>query len=122
MRMMKFLLAGNMGLATYYALLYGLTEHAGVWYLASAIVASIVATAINFNLHKFWTFQNPDKSAIGMHATKYGILTAIFMAANAIALYFAVEYLRMPYMFMQLCITAFLFPISYIATREILEA
>jgi dolichol-phosphate mannosyltransferase len=57
-QLLRFLLAGGVGLLLYYGLLYTLTEWAGVWYLFSAIIGFVACYSVNFTLHRKWTFAS----------------------------------------------------------------
>ena len=63
-RVGRFLVVGSLSVGTYYALLYGLTEFAGVWYIASAVIAFVGYYLVNFLSQKYWTFKNKNREAL----------------------------------------------------------
>src|SRR3989344_1307889 len=116
---MRFLAAGSIGVMLYYTLLYALTDLAGVWYMLSAVIASVVNWTSNFILQKFWTFG--DRGTQGMHrqAGQYSFLAGGLFAGNLALLYLLVEYARLWYLGAQVIVTMILTVISYFVSRRI---
>ena len=56
-RYIRFALAGGVGAIWYFTLLYCLTEFAGLWYILSAIIATLVAITNNYFINHFWAFR-----------------------------------------------------------------
>lgn len=50
---------GIAGLALNNLLLFGLTEHAGLHYLLSKLVAAAIILVFNFSLRRYWLFSPP---------------------------------------------------------------
>ncbi len=115
----RFLSAGGVGVLLYYLILYFLTDVVGVWYLASAVTASVVNYVSNFILQKFWTFENRGTRNIHEQAGKYAIMVAALFMANLLLLYLLVEYARLWYLAAQVIVTVFLTVISYSVSRRI---
>ena len=62
-KLIKFCIVGGSGALITFALTWLLTELAGFWYMASLVLAVIVATVWNFSFNLLWTFarnKNPD--------------------------------------------------------------
>lgn len=118
-RIMRFLSAGGLGVLLYYLILYTLTDLLAVWYMASAIVASIANWSSNFVLQKFWTFQNKDTKVIHRQAGAYAVMAAGLFVGNLLLLYLLVEYFRMWYMGAQAIVTVLLTVVSYFITSRI---
>ena len=57
----KYGLVGSVGFGVHLVVLWLLTEYAGMWYIASAIIAIVVAALNNYILNYHWTFK--DKKA-----------------------------------------------------------
>ncbi len=53
----QFLIVSIVGLSLNTAILYGLVEFAGVWYLLAKALAIIVVLFWNFFTNKYWTFK-----------------------------------------------------------------
>lgn len=51
----RYLISGGTAAAVYLALVYVLTDLAGVWYLASTTIGFVVAFLVSFSLQKLWT-------------------------------------------------------------------
>ncbi len=56
-RLVKFCVVGASGTAINFAVLYSLTDFVGLFYLASAIIAVIIASTSNYILNDIWTFK-----------------------------------------------------------------
>ena len=54
----RYLIAGGTAAFTNIALLFVFTDFLGIWYIASAIMAFILAFIVSFTLQKYWTFQD----------------------------------------------------------------
>lgn len=119
MQIIKFLCAGAVGTVLYYITLYVSTEIIGVWYLASAIFASVLNYSFNFVFQKFWTFGNRDIGTVQQQIKRYATMTAILFIINIMFLYALVEYLHIWYIAAQVIVTAILIPISFIVSRRI---
>jgi len=57
----KYGLVGTVGFGVHLIVLWLLTEYAGMWYIASAVIAIVVAALNNYILNYHWTFK--DKKA-----------------------------------------------------------
>jgi dolichol-phosphate mannosyltransferase len=118
-RVLRFLGAGGLGVLLYYLILYTLTDLAGVWYMASAVIASIVNWTSNFVLQKRWTFENKDNKNLHKQAWEYAGMAIGLFLTNLALLYVLVEYLKLWYMGAQVIVTVTLTIISYFITRRI---
>jgi len=56
-KFIKFCIVGGIGAGITFGLTWALTERIGLWYMASLLVAVLVATVSNFTLNTFWTFK-----------------------------------------------------------------
>lgn len=115
----RFCIAGAVGVITYYAALYSLTECFGVWYVISAVIGFILNTGINFILQKFWTFENKETQMIGHQLALYAAMTVSFLVGNTAFLYLMVEYLHMWYIGAQVILTAVISFLSFIISGRI---
>ncbi|MBU2265109.1 GtrA family protein, partial [Patescibacteria group bacterium] len=108
-----------LGVLLYYLILYILTDVAGMWYMISAVIASVVNYGSNFVLQKFWTFRNKKTNDIHRQAFKYAIMVTSLFLANLLFLYMLVEYARLWYLVAQVIATILLTIISYLVSRRI---
>jgi len=76
-RFVKFLIVGFSGIIVNMALLYMLTEIAGLYYMFSSIVAIEISIISNFFLNNFWTWKEREKGNIYSKIVKYHITTGI---------------------------------------------
>lgn len=113
------MLEGLLGVLLYYLILYILTDLFSVWYMASAVIASIVNWSSNFVLQKFWTFRDQDTNRIHRQAGAYAVMAAGLFVTNLLLLYVAVEYLGLWYLGAQVIVTVILTVASYLITSHI---
>lgn len=118
-QMVRFGVAGAVCVGTYYALLIGLTELFGVWYMASAIMAFAVYFVVQFSLHKFWTFNNRDRTYIKRQLVLYSFMALGNWVVNTALLYVLVEFLHMWYVLAQIILTIIVSILAYIGFRRI---
>ena len=94
---LRYCLVGGTATVVDFALLFGLTEFLGLWYLASATAAFIGGATTNYILNRFWTFNNADKR-IGRQAGLFIIIAAIGILLNNGILAVGVEIFGLWYM------------------------
>ncbi len=115
----RFCISGGAGVIAGYITLFTLTEFAGLWYIFSAIIASIVNGGINFFLEKFWTFKNKDTKSIYKQAGWYASVRILLFFLDIGLLYILVEYFGLHYLIAQIIITVLLSIVSFICCRII---
>lgn len=97
MRIGKFFIVGAIGIPVHLGILYGLTE-IGLFYVASAAIAVLVAISFNYFLNHYWTFRDRHTSSLGKGYLKYiavgGISDSLYLAL----LYLSVDILHIYYM------------------------
>jgi len=118
-KVLRFIVAGAIGVIAYYATLYGLTEYLCVWYILSAVIGFVLNTGLNFVLQKFWTFQNKETHMVGRQLAQYVVMTIFFLICNTVFLYFLVEYIRMWYIGAQVILTILISCLSFIISGRI---
>lgn len=60
MRFIKYGLVGSVGFGVHLVVLWLLTEQVHLWYMASAVIAIVVAALNNYILNCLWTFRDRD--------------------------------------------------------------
>ena len=100
-RIFRFLLSGGTAFGTDIILLYLFTDIFGVWYLASAVAAFILAFGVSFTLQKFWTFKDNSRDGIHMQMGVYFFVAVINLALNTLLVYVFVERADLHYLFAQ---------------------
>jgi dolichol-phosphate mannosyltransferase len=109
----RFLLSGGAVMAAYFAPYYLLTQFCGVWYLFSAIVASVTSSATNFILQKFWTFQKKSVANLRQEVIEFSLVSLGIAGANCGMLYVFVDKLHFNYLLAQVIVTGILCVASY---------
>lgn len=105
-RVFRFLLSGGIALSTDLAFLYLFTDVFGLWYLASAIAAFILAFGVSFMLQKFWTFGDHSQEGLHMQIGIYFFVTVINLTLNTLLIYVFVEWVGLYYLFAQIVVSA----------------
>jgi len=97
----RYIISGGTAAAVDIGLLYAFTRFLGLWYLASAVLAFIIAFGVSFFLQKFWTFR--DRGTEGMHrqAGKYLGVSVFNLCVNTLLVYLFTDYLNLWYVFSQ---------------------
>jgi putative flippase GtrA len=121
-RTLRFAVSGAVSVGVYYVVLYFLTEHLEVWYLASSIGAFVLYWITNFGLHKYWTFNDRDKDKAKSQAGLHFMMTLGFLVLNTIGLYILVEKVRLWYITAQAIMTITLSVTSYFLMHKIFRA
>jgi len=116
---MRFLSAGALGVSLYYFILYILTDVVGVWYMASAIIASVANYSSNFIFQKFCKFRNKNTDNIQKQVGKYVVMVMFLFVANLLLLHTLVEYAHLWYMKAQAIVTIVLTLVSYLISKRI---
>ena len=70
-RMAKFGVVGGTGYLVHLGVLVGLTSGAGMFYMASAGVASVVNISWNFTVNELWTFRDRRRSRVASRYVRY---------------------------------------------------
>lgn len=102
----RYLISGGTAAFTNIVLLFLFTDIFGIWYIASAVLAFILAFIVSFTLQKFWTFQDGSKDQIHKQAVIYLTVAVVNLLVNTGLLYLQVEYLGVYYILAQLIASA----------------
>jgi len=105
-RVFRYLLSGGIALGTDLALLYLFTNIFGIWYLASAIAAFILAFAVSFLLQKFWTFGDHSREGLHIQLGVYFFVAIVNLALNTLVVYLFVEQGGLHYLVAQIAASA----------------
>ena len=103
MRILKFAIVGASGVAVNLALLWLLTDVAGLFYIASAVISIEVSILTNFLLNEHWTFR--DKRGSGRmlsRGIKFNGVSFVAMALNIAVLFALTQYTGLYYMLSEL--------------------
>ncbi|MEK7608676.1 MAG: GtrA family protein [Patescibacteria group bacterium] len=119
---LRFIGAGSIGVVLYYLVLCALTDLMGVWYIASAIAASIVNFTSNFLFHKKWTFRNESARETPRQALLFFSVSLLFVATNAVFMYALVEWAGLWYLAAQGIVTIVLTFIGFFTARWIFKS
>lgn len=103
-QMLRFGISGVAAALTLMGTLYVLTEFAGLWYIHSVLIASVVSFFVSFGLQRLWTFRDVDQGAALPQLLAFVVLFLANSAINAGLLYLMVDHLHAPYLVSELFI------------------
>jgi dolichol-phosphate mannosyltransferase len=115
----RFLISGGIGTVVYFLTLYLLTEFAGVWYIASSVIAFLLNSATTFVFQKLWTFKNRDSVEVPKQLFLYTSLRVGLLATSTTLLYALVEYAHIHYLVVPILLMIPLTIVSFILTKKI---
>jgi putative flippase GtrA len=97
----RYLVSGGTAAAVDIGLLYAFTRYLGLWYLASAVLAFIIAFGVSFFLQKFWTFKDRAIEGIHKQAGMYLVVAVVNLCVNTLLVYLLTDYLNLWYILSQ---------------------
>lgn len=105
-KIVRFLISGGVATGIDLVLLYVFTDIFGVWYLASSILAFVLAFFVSFGLQKFWTFRDHSREGIQAQAGIYFLIAAANLGLNTLLVYLLVDYANLHYLIAQIIVSA----------------
>ena len=113
----KFGVVGGIGTLVNIAILYLLTEEAGVYYMISAIFYFIVAMYGNFLLNKLWTFNEIIEFGIGRKYLQFSLVSISALLVNLFFLYIFTEVLVIYYIVSQILAIGIALIINFLGNK-----
>jgi len=98
-RIVRFACVGGLGVLLNSAVLWVLTEHAQLYYLASSVVATEVAIVSNFVLNHAWTFASVrDGRSVGGRLLKFNAVSVGGLVLTVLLLFVFRQVAGIPYL------------------------
>ncbi|MDB5239096.1 MAG: putative glycosyltransferase [Candidatus Parcubacteria bacterium] len=97
-KLVRYLFSGGVAAVTDLVLLYVFTDVAHIWYVASSVLAFLVAFGVSFFLQKFFTFQDNGTQGMRGQAAIYLAVTGTNLAINTGLIYLLVQYTGLHYL------------------------
>jgi dolichol-phosphate mannosyltransferase len=98
-RIVRFACVGGLGLLLNSAVLWALTEHAHLYYLASSVVATEVAIVSNFALNHAWTFASVRGGrSVGERLLKFNAVSVGGLVLTVLLLFVFKQVAGFPYL------------------------
>ncbi len=116
-RIIRFIISGATATGLIIVLLYGLTKVFHIWYLASSVLAFIIATVVSFLLQKYWAFKDHRSDVLHKQAAAYFVLQLWDLVLNTALLYVGVTYLHLWYLLAQFCVSAIIAVQNFLVYR-----
>lgn len=117
-QIVRFLASGSIGTLAYFAIFYGLIK-LGLWYIVSAIIATIIQMTIKFVLYKFWAFNNKNTDTMVKQVILFFVMVSVIVVINSLWLYIFVEYAQFQLIVSQIVIMPVLSFVSYMFSKRI---
>ncbi|MFN9849003.1 MAG: GtrA family protein [Alphaproteobacteria bacterium] len=118
--LVRFGVSGVTAALTLFGTLFALTEYAGLWYVHSVLIASVVSFFVSFGLQKLWTFRAQSTGATGPQLLAFVALFLANSAINAGLLYAMVEFLHAPYLAAEVLIAILISIWNFIIMRYVI--
>lgn len=112
-KVLKYLISGGSAAVVNLTVLYVSTDIFHVWYIASSVLASIIAFFVSFFLQKFWTFNNASVDLIKKQLALYVLVAIINLVLNTLLMYLFVEFGQLHYLLAQIVTSGLIAVESY---------
>lgn len=116
---LKYCIGGGIGFIIYFGTLYGLTEFANLWYLASATVAFFTSAAANYFFQRYITFKDNKTDKVWQQFLVFSAVAIVGLLINNSILYIAVEFLNIWYVIAAFMAAAIVLIWNFIANKRI---
>ena len=117
LEIIRFRMVGGVSLALDYAILYALTEWAGVWYLYSSAISFSVTVIFNYWLCVIYVFKGAKKQT-PRQAIIFFATGAIGLVLNQFCMWFFVAIVQLHYLIAKLGATVIVTIWNYITKRK----
>jgi putative flippase GtrA len=114
-QLMRFATVGLICFLVSIAVLTGLHELAGVYYLLAYGAAFLVSSTLGYLLNSYFTFRKSGAGGLGV--LRYMVVNSALLLLNGAALRLLVEFFHMWYLGAALLLAAINTPVSYLAHR-----
>ena len=116
-RWLRFGIVGAIGTVVHLAVLYGLTDLVGLWYIASGVIAVVVAATNNYSLNHIWTFRERKIESHSVGWLKYLLLAGLCDGIYIGLLAFFTELFGLWYILSAIISLLIIFPVRYNIAR-----
>ena len=112
--------SGVAAAVTLIGLLYLFTEKAGLWYIHSVVIASVVSFFVSFFLQQRWTFRGHGQARSWRQLIAFVTLFTANSAINAALLYVLVDKVGWPYLLAQLFLLVLIAAWNFVIMRVLI--
>ena len=116
-RWLRFGIVGAVGAVVHLAVLYGLSNLMGLWYIASGVIAVLAAATTNYILNHIWTFKERKIDNLSVGWLKYLLLAGLMDGTYIGLLAFFTEVVGLWYMLSAALSLLIIFPVRYNIAR-----
>jgi len=116
----RYIFVGGAAFVVDYALLYALTEWAGLHYLVSATISFLAGLAVNYALSTWWIFRDSKLQNKWAEFLVFAIIGVIGLALNNLLLYAFTDWAGVHYMVSKLLTAALVMLWNFLARKYIL--
>ncbi len=118
-KVLRFLIAGGTATVVNLAVLFALTDLAGIWYLLSSGIAFTVSFGVSFSMQKYWAFRNKDLDKVSRQLPMHLTLAMFNLVLDIAIVYLLVDLFGIWYIFAQIIAAALIAIESFFAFRWI---
>jgi putative flippase GtrA len=116
-RWIRFAIVGGIGSLIHFAVLFSLTDIAGLWYILSAVIAILAAATSNYILNQIWTFAEKRVHQHILGWIKYLLLASISDFVYLLLLAYFTEIVGLWYILSAIISLLIVFPFRYNISR-----
>lgn len=113
----RFLVSGGTATVTHLGTFYVLSSVFGVWYGVATTIGFLLGFGVSFNLQKYWTFQDRQKTGVHKQAGLFFVLQIGNLLANLLAMMLLVEIVRVPEIIAQIIVLGLLAVTTFVLAK-----
>lgn len=117
---MRYVVAGGVAFTVDFVLLWLLTEHIGVHYLLSTVIAYSVGLGITYLLSVYWIFNERSTRNWVVELTIFALIGIIGLGLTSLSMWFLTDRLQIHYLLSKIVTTGVVFIWNFIAKKFIL--
>lgn len=119
-QLVRYVVAGGVAFTVDFVLLWLLTEHIGVHYLLSTVIAYSVGLGITYLLSVYWIFNERSTRNWVVELTIFALIGIIGLGLTSLSMWFLTDRLQIHYLLSKIVTTGVVFIWNFIAKKFIL--
>ena len=114
----RYLVSGTVAFAADTAILYALTEYAGLYYLLSSIIGFCVGLLISYSLNIIWVFNARKIVNKKLEFSIFLIISLFGLAMNSLFMWVLTSIMLVYYLYSKIITTVIVFVWNYVAKKK----
>lgn len=119
-QLFRYFFVGGLAFAVDFALLWALTEFAGMHYTLSAAISFTAGLAVNYLISIRWVFRERTLQSRAAEFTVFAVIGVVGIGLNVSIIWTATEWLSIHYLVSKIVATAIVFLWNFFARKYIL--